>query len=539
MYVEYVHKSTNIRMYVSPPIPLLAGTMQDADDYDDGDIYEAFDEVTPQTSAPVESKPPDVPAPRTSKLPQPPLPTPAPEEGGIEEELYEDFDEAVNKNTAPALPSRGPPTTGPSLPPRGGPSSTGPSLPSRGAPPTSGPALPPRGPPSSTGPTLPPRNAPQTPNPGPPLPPLPSGNKDPEPVEEIYDDTEGIEQEIYDDVESSVPPPPAKVVPSKEPSPPKQKGSAKVGRFFKGGSPKASNKSPKTSVKQTGGSSQADKSKGNSPKSSPRHSPATSKQAAKKPSPPPDEPEEMYVDVEQEPAPVKQNIAVVVTSKASPLLRKTKAPQQPVEEEEEMYDDVEGATGQKKQDSIDRDDMYMVPDNEDVTTPVAPSSSIKKIEKSQSPSFSPSSSPGTRKLNLPKTTSTSVASPARTRLQSSGKVADMMKKFQQDDGGSEIKCKGRIGHMAPGKKLFQKVWCQLEGKHMTFYQSSRDVGSEPLSKLDVSECSLSEYKEDFNAKFAFKLSVGSVSHKLSCESKREMDKWTTQLKEIVKSCEIE
>ena len=508
-----------------------AGTLQDADDYDDGDIYEAFDEVTPQNTQPVESKPPEVPAPRT-KASLPPIPPP---EDLIEEELYEDFDEA--KNTAPSLPSRGPPSSGPSLPPRGPPSasgpslppprgsplSTGPSLPPRGPPSSSGPSLPPRGPPSANSPSLPPRNTSHLPGMGPSLPSR-GGEKETEPVEEIYDDTEApIEQEIYDDVETGSPPQPVKLAPPKE-EPAKQKSSPKFGKKFLGGSPKGS---PKNSPK-------------NSPKSSPRKSPAVSKHTVQPPPPPVagDEPEEIYDDVEDQVAPKKTGITISVNSKSSPLLKKTNAPPKPVSqaEPEEFYDDVETAMAQTKGDTDDQDDLYMVADNEDVTKPVKQSPALRKLEKSPSPS--PISTART-KLSQPTTSKAVAPSPQRSRLHSSGKVADMMKKFQQDDGGSEVKCKGRIEHMAPGKKAYQKFWCQLRGKHMTFYQSSRDTDGDPMSKFDASECNMSLSKDDFNAKFAFKLSVGSVSHKMNCDSKREMDKWINHLKEVVNSCDIE
>ena len=411
-----------------------AGTMDE--DLEEDDIYEAFDEVAPpMPPPPPSSQRPDLPPPRSSLAAA----------AGIEEELYEDTDEAVSgfisNSTAP----------GPALPPRG-------SIPS--------------------GPPLPQRNTGVAPAAGPPLPPRGSI---PDTAEDIYDDTLPEESpEIYDDVEAAAPAvvPVQKTSAKPPPSPKlgKEKDSLKVAK----GSPKHS-KSPKLGKKSW--------------------SPFARSKKGHAPAPTTDGPEEVYDDVEPEQAPAKPD--------PSPLVNKTTSP--PADEVEEVYDDVEGATSKG-------DDLYL-PMELEVKKPESPLST-RRAEKSSSPVV-PAARSGSFNATSP-----------RTRM-GSGKVADMMKKFQQDEGNDEIKCKGRIDHMAPGKNAFQKTWCQLEGSKLAFYKSSRDT--ETTSMVDAKECALSACTDDFNAKFCFQLSVGAVSHKLNCDSKREYDKWMAALEEVVKS----
>ena len=478
---------------LSPTFFVSAAGMMD-EDYDDDDIYEAFDEVAP-------SLPPALPSSQRPDLPPPRSMLAA--AAGIEEELYEDTDEAASQFASsqapapgPALPPRGSLPSGPALPPRGSVPS-GPALPPRGSVP-SGPALPPRGSVAS-GPALPQRNPGPPPASGPPLPPRPSDQGQPQDVaEEIYDDTLPEEApEIYDDVESA-----ASVPVQKEP--PKPELSPKLGK----GSPKAGKKSPK----QAKGSSKPGK----------KWSPFSRSKKPHASAPAADAPEEVYDDVEAEQPPSKP------TADPSPLVKKTTSP--PTDIVEEVYDDVEGTT------ATGGDDLYLPMELE--IKPEAKKPEMKKPETEKLETKKPESPSLARRVErssspvVPAARSGSFnASGPKTRM-GSGKVADMMKKFQQDGGNDEIKCKGRLDHMPPGKNAFQKSWCQLEGSTVAFYRTSRDT--ETTGKVDARECELSVCTDDFNAKFCLQLSVGSVSHKLNCDSKREFDKWMAALEEVAK-----
>ena len=446
-------------------------------DEDDDDIYEAFDEVAPNlpTSDP-SSQRPDLPPSRSALAAA----------AGIEEELYEDTDEAVNQFT----PSQAP-APGPALPPRG-------SIPS--------------------GPPLPQRNPVAPPDAAPPLPPRPSDIAQAQDApEEIYEDTEEAAEEpleIYDDVEAPVSVPVQKEAPKVEepPSPKSGKGSSKAGK----GSPKQSKASSKPG-KRWSPFSRSKKPQAPTPA----------------PTPPPDVPEEVYDDVDGEQPPSKP------TAEPSPLVSAITASSEYVVEE--LYDDVEGATG-----GAGGDDLYLPMELEIKAGTQKPETKkpetqkletkkpeIEKVEtkKPESPSLARRSDrPSSPVVPAARSGSFNATGP-KTRL-GTGKVADMMKKFQQDGGNDEIKCKGRLDHMPPGKNAFQKSWCQLEGSTVAFYRSSRDT--EPTSKVDARECELSTCTDDFNAKFCLQLSVGAVSHKLNLDSKREFDKWMTSLEEVVK-----
>ena len=250
------------------------------------------------------------------------------------------------------------------------------------------------------------------------------------------------------------------------------------------------------------------------------------------PAPVPDVPEEVYDDVDAEQPPSKPTVD------PSPLVNTIAST--PADVVEELYDDVEGAT------ATGGDDLYLPMELEtkpetkkpEVEKPETKKEETKKPEIEKLETKTPGSPSLARRFERPSSpvvpaarSGSFNASGPRTRM-GTGKVADMMKKFQQDGGGGEIKCKGRLDHMPPGKNAFQKAWCQLEGSTVAFYRSSRD--EEPMSKLDARECELSTCTDDFNAKFCLQLSVGSVSHKINCDSKREFDKWMAALEEVVK-----
>ena len=433
------------------------------EEYDADDIYEAFDEVGYQPTtqpAPPPAPPPELPATRMQNR-GPALPPK--DQPLIQEEMYEDADDAVADYNRFKT--------------------------DQGLPPTSGPALPPRNPSISQSP----------------LPPLPAKSDklpgQPDTVDDIYDDTLG-EQETYDDVEnakSTVEPTiPLKsqvfiTVTSKANALKKPVAQKNLPKNSPASTPTGT---PKGSPKIASKSSSFTPTKPPTPKSSPQ---------LKKSAPSPEEPaEELYDDVESATA-VK--LITNTPIKQSPLVSK-KLTSPPQNVPEEIYDDVEPSA----QDNPEEDDdgTYMVTDNPGVTSPSA-------------------------NLSLPKS-NTSVSSPGRIRLQSSGKVADMMKKFQQGDSGQDIKCKGRIECKQPGKRSFVKNFCKFKGSTISFYQSS--VDPEPHSTLDVSVCELSLSNEDFNAKYSFKLSAGSVYHTFNCDSKREMDKWIDALKDAVKKSAI-
>ena len=451
-----------------------------ADD-DDDDIYEAFDEVAPSLStSDLSSQRPDLPPSRSALAAA----------AGIEEELYEDTDEAVNQFT-----STQPPAPGPALPPRG-------SIPS--------------------GPPLPQRNPVAPPDAAPPLPPRPSDIAQTQNApEEIYEDTEEATEEpleIYDDVEAPVSVPVQKEAPRVD-QPPSPKSSSKGSSKGKG-SPKQSKASSKPGKRWSPFS-----------RSKKPQAPAPA------PTPPADVPEEVYDDVEAEQPPSKP------TAEPSPLVNAITSP--PEDVVEELYDDMEGAT------SAGGDDLYLPMELEikagtqkpEMQKPETKKPEIQKLE-TQKPEIEKletkkreSTSPA-RRFDRPSSPVVPVARSGsfnatgpRTRM-GTGKVADMMKKFQQEGGNDEIKCKGRLDHMPPGKNAFQKAWCQLEGSTVAFYRSSRDA--EPTSKLDARECELSTCTDDFNAKFCLQLSVGAVSHKLNLDSKREFDKWMACLEEVAK-----